>query len=95
MHGIRLHSFLVEVETNTGYIHIKHVQQQPAGPVVQKMDSAIHQINHNPLDSVIDFPNIYMLDNDVPGGQCYPTFEQPGPAGSSVPRNEWSENINA
>ena len=38
------------------------------GPVARKMDSAIHRINHYPLDSVIDFPNTYLLDNDLPGG---------------------------
>ena len=27
-------------------------------PVVQKLDSAIHRINHYPADSVIDFRNI-------------------------------------
>ena len=36
--------------------------------VVQKLDSAIHGINHYPLDSVIDFPNTYPLDSDLSGG---------------------------
>ena len=36
--------------------------------VVQKLDSAIHGINHYPADSVIDFPNTYPLDSDLSGG---------------------------
>ena len=53
----------------------------PAGqvPVVQKVDSAIHRINHYPLDSAIGFPNTYPLDSDLSGGQRYPRFEQPWP----------------
>ena len=39
--------------------------------VVQTLDTAIHQINHHPTDSVIDFRNTYPLDGDH--------FEQPGP----------------
>ena len=37
-------------------------------PVVQKLDSAIHRINHYPADSVIDFRNTYPLDTDLSGG---------------------------
>ena len=37
-------------------------------PVVQKVDSAIHRINHYPLDSAIGFPNTYRLDGDSSGG---------------------------
>ena len=37
-------------------------------PVVQTLDSAIHQINHYPADSVIDFRNTYRLDSDLSGG---------------------------
>ena len=37
-------------------------------PVVQTSDSAIHQINHYPADSVIDFRNTYPLDSDLSGG---------------------------
>ena len=33
-------------------------------PVVRKMDSAIHRINHYPVDSAISFPNTYPLDRD-------------------------------
>ena len=37
-------------------------------PVVQKVDSAIHRINHYPADSVIDFRNTYPLDSDLSSG---------------------------
>jgi len=37
-------------------------------PVVQKLDSAIHWINHHPVDNAIGFPNTYPLDSDLPGG---------------------------
>ena len=36
-------------------------------PVVEKVDSAIHQINLYSLDSTIGFPN-YPLDGDLSGG---------------------------
>ena len=35
-------------------------------PVVQKVDSAIQQINLYPVDSAIGFPNTYPLDSDLP-----------------------------
>ena len=34
-------------------------------PVLQKVDSAIHWINHYPLDSAIGFPNTYSMDSDL------------------------------
>ena len=34
--------------------------------VVQKVDNAIHRINHYPADSVVCFVNIYPLDSDLP-----------------------------
>ena len=48
-------------------------------PVVRRLDNAIHRINRYPADSVVCFVNIYPLDSDLYGGQCYPSFEQPGP----------------
>ena len=36
-------------------------------PVVQKIDNAIHRINH------------YPVDRDLSDGLCYPPFEQPRP----------------
>ena len=47
--------------------------------VVQRLDNAIHRINHYPVDSVVCFVNTYPLDSDLSGGQRYPAFEQPGP----------------
>ena len=45
-------------------IHVFH----DLAPVVQKVDSAIHRINHYPADSAIGFPNTYPLDSDLSGG---------------------------
>ena len=36
-------------------------------PVVQKVDNAIHRIDHYPLDSAIGFYNTYPLDSDLSG----------------------------
>ena len=35
---------------------------------VQKVDNAIHQINHYTADSVVCFVNTYPLDIDLSGG---------------------------
>ena len=60
-------------------------------PVVQKMDNAIHRINHYPLDSAIGFPNTSLVDSDLSGRYCYPTFEQlrPGVCRGLVKHNYW------
>ena len=34
--------------------------------VIQRLDSAIHRINHYPVDSAISFPNTYPLDSNFP-----------------------------
>ena len=49
------------------------------GPVVRRVDNAIHWINHYPLDSAVFFVSTYPLDSDLSGGKHYPPFEQPGP----------------
>ena len=36
--------------------------------VVQRMDNAIHRINHCPEDSVVCFVNTYPLDSDLSAG---------------------------
>ena len=36
--------------------------------VVQKVDNAIHRINHYPMDSVVCFVNTYPLDSDLSSG---------------------------
>ena len=38
----------------------------------------IHWISHYPADNAIGFCTTYLLDSDLSGGQCYPTFQQPG-----------------
>ena len=48
-------------------------------PVVQRLDNAIHRINHYPADSMVCFVNIYPRDSDLSGGERYPAFEQLGP----------------
>ena len=37
-------------------------------PVVQKVDNAIHRINHYPLDIAIGFAISYPVDSDLSGG---------------------------
>ena len=37
-------------------------------PVVQKVDSAIHWINHYPVDNAISFRNTYPMDSNLSGG---------------------------
>ena len=37
-------------------------------PVVQKVDNAIHRINHYPLDIAIGFTITYPVDSDLSGG---------------------------
>ena len=46
---------------------IRWISISPA-PVVQKVDNAIHRINHYPVDSVVCFVKIYPLDSDLSGG---------------------------
>ena len=52
-------------------------------PVVETLDSAIHWINHYPLDKSIGFASVYPPDSDLSGGERYPSFEQlrPEPIG--------------
>ena len=37
-------------------------------PVVQMVESAIHRINHYPMDNTIGFANAYPVDSDLSGG---------------------------
>ena len=46
---------------------------------VQKVDNAIHRINHYPADRVVCLVNTYPLDSDLSGVKRYPAFEQPRP----------------
>ena len=43
-------------------------QSKFQAPVVQRLDNAIHRINHYPADSVVCFFNTYPLDSDLSGG---------------------------
>ena len=45
----------------------RHVGAHQA-PVVQRLDNAIHRLNHYPADSVVCFVNAYPLDSDLSGG---------------------------
>ena len=40
----------------------------PLATVVQRLDNAIHRINHYPADSAVCFVNTYTLDSDFSGG---------------------------
>ena len=53
--------------------------KQLAGPVVQRLDNAMHQINHYPVDKCWQNKPCYPLDSDLSGGECYPPSEQPRP----------------
>ena len=45
------------------FVYITH-----QAPVVQRLDNAIHRINHYPADSVVCFVNTYPLDSDLSCG---------------------------
>ena len=42
--------------------------RQEQAPVVQKVDNAIHRINHYPLDIAIGFAITYPVDSDLSSG---------------------------
>ena len=46
------------------------------GPVFQKVDNAMHWINHYPLASAIGFAVTYPLDSNLSGRLHYSSFEQ-------------------
>ena len=43
-------------------------QPNKQAPVVQRLDNAIHRINHYPANSVVCFVHTYPLDSDLSGG---------------------------
>ena len=52
-------------------------------PVIQKVDNAIHGINHYSLDSAIGFAMTFPLDSDYDppdSAKAYPSFERRLPA---------------
>ena len=44
-------------------------------PVIQKVDSGNHWINHYPVNNAISFSNAYPLASDLSGRYRYATFE--------------------
>ena len=50
---------------NDEYNKIAFIDQ---ASVVQRLDSAIHRINHYPVDSAISFHNTYQLESDLSSG---------------------------
>ena len=47
---------------------INEISFRLQAPVVQKVDNAIHRINHYPLDIAIGFAITYPVDSDLSGG---------------------------
>ena len=58
------------VHAQCSCIYFIHVSDNNVfqAPVVQRVDNAIHRINHYPVDSVVYFVNTYPLDSDLSGG---------------------------
>ena len=77
-------SLLVTVNSNvshsTGTQLFKKVDNTIyKAPVVQKLDSAIHRINHYPVDKYLGNQLRYPLDRDLLIGYRYPPFKKLGP----------------
>ena len=47
---------------------IRKARKALLAPIVQKVDNAIHRINHYPVDSVVCLVITYPLDSDLSGG---------------------------
>ena len=56
------------VAANNNCLIIGSFSINDQAPVVQKVDNAIHQINHYPLDIAIGFATTYPVDSDLSGG---------------------------
>ena len=50
-----------------GAVRVRRLAGHQA-PVVQRLDNAIHRINHYSADSVVCFVSTYPLDSDLSGG---------------------------
>ena len=48
--------------------NVEEIADIELAPVVQRLDNAIHRINHYLADSVVCFVNPYPLDSDLSGG---------------------------
>ena len=64
---IKVLSILDTVRTLNDVLEIGKIMNRLA-PVVGKVGSAIHWINHYPLDSAIGFPNTYLMGSDLSDG---------------------------
>ena len=58
------------------YLSERSIWTSKQGPVVEKMDNAIHRINHYPTDKYQGNQLRYSVDSDLFGEQPYPSFEQ-------------------
>ena len=67
---IPVHCIIILRSYNDSFCNFCRTKFALLAPVVQKVDDAIHRINHYPLDNAIVFPNTYPLDNDLPGLSC-------------------------
>ena len=47
---------------------VNGVKMYSSGPVVQRLDNAIHRINHYPVDKCSQNKPRYSLDSDLSGG---------------------------
>ena len=68
------------VDMNIIYVKTKE-RVKELTPVVHKLVSVIHWINHYPVDKYQENQLLYALDSGLLGGQCYPPFDQLGPDG--------------
>ena len=50
------------------YDGTKYLHYSVLARVVQRIDNAIHRINHYPADSVVCFVSTYPLDSDLSAG---------------------------
>ena len=63
------------------YCKVAREPRRNQAPVVEKLGSAIHRINHYPTDKCQENLLRYPENRDLSDGQHYPPFEQLGPEG--------------
>ena len=68
-------------EYKQDYCKLAREPRRNQAPVVEKLDSAIHWINHCPTDKCQGNLLRYPENRDLSDGQHYPPFEQLGPEG--------------
>ena len=69
---------LTDVSLETDFCKIPKINIR--AQLFKNLDNAILWTNLYPVDSVNGFPNTYLLENDLSGGQRYPMFEQLWPS---------------